>query len=115
MTKSKEIKYYKELLTTSLHEIKQISKSTKFDRQPVQLDQTSIGRLTRMDQMQTQAMQIETQRRRKREINLIKQALGRIERDVFGECVLCGEEIEAKRLEYNPTILNCFECAKDQK
>ena len=53
MTKSKEIKYYKELLTTSLHEIKQISKSTKFDRQPVQLDQTSIGRLTRMDQMQT--------------------------------------------------------------
>ena len=113
MKKSKETKNYKELLTTSLREIKQISNSTNLARQPVQLDQTSIGRLTRMDQLQTQAMQLETQRRREREINLIEQALNRIERGVFGECVLCGEKIEAKRLRYNPTILKCLECANN--
>ena len=112
---SKKIKDYQRLLTTSLSEIKQICNSTKLDRQPVQLDQTSIGRLTRIDQLQTQAMQLETQRRREREITLIEQALRRIERGLFGQCMLCGLEIESERLKANPTIFKCLECAHNRK
>ena len=45
---------------------------------PVELDQTKVGRLSRMDAMQSQAMAKETQRRRKNDITRIDAAIKRI-------------------------------------
>jgi DnaK suppressor protein len=81
-------------------------------RKPVQLDQTSVGRLSRMDAMQGQAMQLETERRRAIEQQRIEAALLRIRDGDFGYCTECGEDIALKRLEYDPTVPTCIDCQR---
>ena len=79
--------------------------------EPVELDQSRVGRLSRMDAMQAQAMSLETKRRREIKISRIDSALQRIAADEFGDCVRCGEPIDSKRLEFDPSVLLCIECA----
>ncbi len=81
-------------------------------RRTVELDQSRVGRLTRMDALQAQAMSVETDRRRKVELQQIEAALGRIEDGDYGTCVNCGEAIAVKRLTLNPTTPVCIECAQ---
>ena len=80
--------------------------------QPVELDQARVGRLSRMDAMQAQAMSVETGRRRREHLVEIEKALGRIETGDYGECLECGEVILPGRLEANPTATLCIACAE---
>jgi len=52
----------------------------------VELDQTRIGRLSRMDAMQSQAMAKEIGRRNQRDLAAIDQTLRRIDEDDYGLC-----------------------------
>ncbi len=70
-----------------------------------------MGRLSRMDALQGQAMSQETQRRRVQELHHIAAALQRIERNEFGECAHCGEMIAEGRLSINPAVTLCIVCA----
>lgn len=103
-------KFQKELLKR-LQELKESEKNTRGDHAIVELDQTSQGRLSRMDAMQVQAMALETKRRRELEMLRIKAALKRIEEKKFGWCLNCAEEIAFKRLEWDPSTPNCIDCA----
>ena len=58
-------------LKKSREEVEKLSDVTVESRQPVELDQTAVGRLSRMDALQSQAMQIETERRRILEIQML--------------------------------------------
>ena len=78
----------------------------------VELDQSKVGRLSRMDALQAQAISKETQRRHKLEITRIDAALKRIEEDEYGYCLECGEEIAEKRLEIDPSATLCIQCAE---
>jgi DnaK suppressor protein len=78
---------------------------------PVELDQQVQGRLSRMDAIQGQAMAQATIERRRIEIAQIDAAFKRMEQNGFGYCVECGDEIAPKRLELNPAIARCVECA----
>ena len=78
---------------------------------PVELDQTMVGRLSRMDAMQQQQMALASERRRHQELQKIELAFKRIEEDEYGYCIKCDEEIAEKRLEFDPTILTCIGCA----
>lgn len=80
------------------------------ERAPVTLDQQSVGRLSRMDAMQRQAMAQETARRREAEIARLRAALLRIEDEEFGYCAECGDEIPVRRLEIDPTATRCVAC-----
>ena len=80
--------------------------------QTVELDQTRVGRLSRMDAMQAQAMSVETGRRRRQKLLQIDAALARIEDDEFGWCQECGDAIAPGRLEADPTALLCIACAE---
>ena len=102
---------YRKRLIELRDEIHHLSEATEEDRKTVELDQTMVGRLSRMDALQNQAMQIETERRRSVELQRIDSALQRIEDGDFGYCVSCGEAIEVKRLEYDPTVPTCVGCA----
>lgn len=84
---------------------------TSADRDPVVLDQESVGRLSRIDAMQVQAMALAQERRRKSERAAIAAALQRIEECEFGYCIECGDEIANGRLQNNPTVVKCLECA----
>lgn len=77
----------------------------------VTLDQTSVGRLSRMDALQSQAMLQEAVRRREQRLQEIAAALQRIESGDYGYCELCDEEIAEKRLEINPTARYCIACS----
>jgi DnaK suppressor protein len=44
------------------------------------------------------------------EINLIEQALSRIEKGEYGLCIDCGEAISNKRLEHYPYAARCIVC-----
>lgn len=77
----------------------------------VTLDQQSVGRLSRMDALQQQAMAKATQGRRDVARNRISLALTRIDQGEFGYCSECGDEISVKRLELDPTVPRCISCA----
>ncbi|QLC25831.1 TraR/DksA family transcriptional regulator [Parasphingopyxis algicola] len=80
-------------------------------RKPVELDQQSVGRLSRMDAMQQQAMADAEARRRQSDIARIDAALRRIDEGEYGWCLSCGEAIAAKRLEIDPMATQCVACA----
>jgi DnaK suppressor protein len=107
-----DVERFRKRLVTMRDDIEALSHVTEEERQPVELDQTTVGRLSRMDALQNQAMQLETQRRRTVEIQRIDAALKRIDDGEFGYCVSCGNEIEPKRLENDPTTPICFDCAE---
>ena len=85
---------------------------TAESRRPVELDQTRVGRLSRMDALQGQAMAEAQEQRRQLEIRRIDAALARIEDDTYGDCVRCGAEIDDKRLRLDPAAPLCIECAR---
>lgn len=104
-------RYRKELL--ALREQLRAAQETGDEaEQPVELDQTRVGRLSRMDAMQAQAMSVETGRRRRERLQQVAAALRRIEEDEFGDCLDCGEEIAAARLEVDPAARLCIVCAE---
>lgn len=82
------------------------------DTQPVELDQARVGRLSRMDAMQAQEMAQETGRRRRRQLEGIAGALRRIDAGEYGYCFACGEEIDVRRLQADPTNTRCIRCAE---
>lgn len=81
-------------------------------RAPVTLDQQSVGRLSRMDALQGQAMAQAAEQRRATEMARIDAALIRIDDGTYGECLRCGEEIAEKRLELDPAATLCVDCAR---
>ncbi len=79
---------------------------------PVTLDQTQQGRLSRMDALQQQAMAAETQRRRLRQLQMIDAALQRLDEGEYGYCAACGEAIEPNRLALDPAVAVCIAHAR---
>ena len=84
------------------------------DRATVTLDQQSVGRLSRMDALQRQALAQATQRRRDVRRTRLKAALTRMDEDEFGFCEDCGDEIAFARLKLDPTVTVCIDCASER-
>lgn len=78
----------------------------------VELDQSKVGRLSRMDAMQAQAMSQASGRRLETMLKRIEAALVRVDNDEYGDCQSCGEPIAEKRLEFDPAALLCIACAE---
>lgn len=96
-------------------ELEMLTQEHQHDSDVVELDQTTQGRLSRMDALQGQAMAQEVARRRDTEIKRIDAALKRIDEGDFGHCVSCGEAIQPKRLEFDPSVPNCINCAREDE
>lgn len=82
---------------------------------PVELDQNRVGRLSRMDAMQAQAMAQANALRQAQLLVDIKKAQHRLSSGEFGVCIDCGEMIARARLEANLTVLYCIKCASAQE
>lgn len=106
-----DTEHYKQKLLAKQQELEALLKSARDSLKPVELDQASVGRLSRIDAMQMQAMALASEERRKQELHRIDTALKRIDSGDYGYCIKCGEEIAGKRLELDPTILVCVNCA----
>lgn len=102
---------FRAMLLARRKELVAEGEATAADRRPVELDQTTQGRLSRMDAMQVQAMAVEAERRRQTEIRRIDAALARMEAGEYGCCVRCGEDIAERRLVLDPATPTCITCA----
>ena len=80
-------------------------------RRPVSLDQQSVGRLSRQDALQQQAMAQAQERRRANDLKRIDAALRRLDEGEYGYCAACGDPIAPKRLEIDPLAERCVACA----
>ena len=110
MTKA-QLNQCKQSLLKLDQENKELEKEFAKSGDIVKLDQSSVGRLTRMDAMQAQAMSVETGRLRRQKLVQIGATLKRIDADDFGYCEECGDDIASQRLEIDPTVLLCIDCA----
>lgn len=106
---------FKERLLARLAELEKAESERLEDRGPVELDQARLGRLSRMDAMQQQAMSQAAGRMAGLEKQRIKAALRRIEADEYGYCLSCGEVIAEKRLVFDPSVPTCIECAEQRE
>lgn len=92
-------------------ELQGLAASSAESMQVVELDQAKVGRLSRMDAMQAQEMAKASSQRREQMLKQITVALARIDNDDFGYCRDCEELIPSKRLEFDPTVTRCVDCA----
>lgn len=106
-----ELAGYAEKLRARRAELVALDRGARESRDPVALDQQSVGRLSRMDAMQQQAMAQAEGRRRQNEIARIDAALKRIAGSDFGWCLECGDPIARKRLDFDPSVPKCIECS----
>jgi DnaK suppressor protein len=102
---------FKRLLLTKRDLLQQVDATGRESAKVVELDQSTVGRLSRMDALQGQAMSQETQRRRTIELQKIRAALTRIEEEEYGYCLKCGEFIGPGRLRIDPAAAYCVKCA----
>lgn len=92
-------------------ELEAVAESGDASAAIVELDQTKVGRLSRMDAMQAQAMAKASAERRQQMLRRIDAALIRVENGEYGTCRECGESINPKRLDFDPTVTLCIDCA----
>lgn len=109
---SVDIKIARERLLSLRDELEALRALSEDSRATVTLDQQSVGRLSRMDALQGQAMAQASERQRVGDLAKIEAALKRIEGDEYGYCLECGEEIPERRLEIDPAAALCVRCAK---
>ncbi|HEY9552881.1 TraR/DksA family transcriptional regulator [Allosphingosinicella sp.] len=101
-------------LQARLVQLEEEERISEADRAPVSLDQESVGRLSRIDAMQVQAMALAAQRRRRAEKDRIAAALRRLDEGEFGDCSTCGERIAEGRLQHDPSVALCITCASER-
>ena len=105
---------FKILIEDKLKELRKEDELGKVSQQIVELDQQSVGRLSRMDALQSQAM-AQAQKRRRNAMQVVLQAaLKKIDEGEFGFCDDCGDEIGQSRLMANPIITKCISCIRGE-
>ena len=85
-------------------------KSLKEASKPVAPD-NSIGRLTRMEAINSKSVSEATLASAKARLSGLKAAAAKIDDPDFGECTECGEPIPVKRLLFMPEATRCVACA----
>lgn len=106
------IEVFKTRLKARRVELEKLSKDSRAERAAVDLDQSRVGRLSRIDAIQMQAMNQAIEVRRENERIRIDNALQLIQTGDFGFCVMCDDEISLKRLQLDPSLLTCVRCAQ---
>lgn len=103
-----DFEYFKKRLEQRLDEITDGQKPVS----PLELDPSRVGRLSRMDAMQQQAMTQAAARISAMEERRIRTALNRMASGEYGHCISCEEEIAEGRLQVDPSVLTCIACAR---
>lgn len=76
----------------------------------VSLDQSKVGRLSRMDALQQQAMAQANLAHHKDHLKQVHHALAAMKEGDYGYCEGCGQDIPIERLEARPESSYCIDC-----
>jgi DnaK suppressor protein len=107
-----DLQYFKKRLEERIEAIDVAKNADNEKNKPVELDQARVGRLSRMDSMQQQAMSQATAHLVDAEYRRVKIALERMESGDYGYCMNCDEEIAEERLRVDHSLLTCISCAR---
>ena len=88
---------HRKRIQEEMEELRALSDGSRDSRAPVELDQQSVGRLSRMDAMQQQSMDLAREERRRQRLAILAAALRRMDEDEYGYCLSCGDDIAAAR------------------
>lgn len=99
-------------LDRQLHRLERSMASTATAMEPVELDQTAVGRLSRIDSLQNQGLTRNLQEREQIKLALIQQAFRRLDEGTYGVCTSCGEGIPFERLFVMPEAPTCARCGE---
>lgn len=97
-------------LEKELVRLERSMKGTEAASKPVRLDQASVGRLSRMNELQNQHMSAGLHEREEARHLAIVEALSRLEKGTFGRCSNCGSDIAYGRLLVFPEARTCAAC-----
>ncbi|PKO35944.1 MAG: molecular chaperone DnaK [Betaproteobacteria bacterium HGW-Betaproteobacteria-7] len=81
----------------------------------VELDQSSVGRVSRIDALQQQAIAQAAGERLKLRQRKLEAALARLQAGSYSICCDCGGEVERRRLDADPATPFCNECAAERE
>jgi len=110
-----QLKELTELLLVMHNETLESLKLIEETTQPVELDQNKVGRLSRMDAIQGQAIAQANTKQQKQKLSLIVNALDKLEKNGsadYGRCLECDEWIAIGRLKIDPMTHYCINCAQ---
>ena len=102
---------FRDLIAARLSDLASEDAMGEAGQATVELDQQAVGRLSRMDALQNQAMARANATRRKTERARLQAALSRIDEGEFGYCGDCGDAIAPARLRLDPAATRCVDCA----
>lgn len=107
-----DIEKINQVIIQKINDLRVLQRQAEQGCDTVTLDQTRVGRLSRMDAMQSQAMNQAAQRRRTSEIMRLETALQHIDAGDYGRCDNCDELISEGRLLLDPAAKFCVQCAE---
>ena len=103
----------RELRTELERQLARLERSMKITDEAlatVELDQTAVGRLSRMDSLQNQSLSRGLRDREVMRLSQIRDALERFEKGTYGVCTDCGGQIPFERLFVFPEAPECADC-----
>lgn len=109
---SDKLQRFRVLVEQRLAELTAADSSKREEARPVELDQTRVGRLSRQDALQSQALSVAALERNQAHIRRLRAALSRVDAGDYGMCEECGREIPEGRLEIDPAADYCVACAE---
>lgn len=86
-------------------------RTTEEAMRPVELDQTAVGRLSRIDSLQNQGLTRNLQEREQAKLGQVATAFQRMEDGTYGVCVECSGPIPFERLQVFPETPTCTSCS----
>ncbi len=99
-----------EILLERLNKLEQEIVQAKASSATVELDQSSQGRLSRMDAIQQQEMALSHLNRLHTEQRKLQAAIARFHDGSYGICCRCGEDIDPQRIKADPAAPFCSDC-----
>jgi DnaK suppressor protein len=95
------------------NEVRALDEQLAVQPDPVELDQSRVGRLSRIDALQQQSMAAGLRERMLRQRERVLAAISRVDDGTFGECCRCGETIDPQRLQADRSTPFCADCQQE--
>src|SRR4051812_22594388 len=99
-------------LLRSLNKLERSLKISGESARPRDLEQDTVGRLSRIDALQNAGLTANLQERERSQLRQVADALRRIEDGTYGLCNGCGVTIPMERLMVFPEPRACGKCAR---
>ncbi|HJQ98115.1 MAG TPA: TraR/DksA family transcriptional regulator [Candidatus Polarisedimenticolaceae bacterium] len=107
--KKKDLQHFRELLVKKRQELMRAYSISKGDSQS-DLDNGTEDYVDYAVNSYAREFLLSLTELERKQLLLVEEALGRIDRGEYGRCQQCGEEINRKRLEVQPWARHCVRC-----